>query len=189
MANQTSCLIIQTSGGLVIVREIDGVPSFSNIDILEVPNGTLSQPAAGTARIEAISGRSVTLGFKGQIIGGGLAEQYLSVVEKTITLNNSFVLPSASVLRAMTISVDFASANEYTLDVIVDPTGRVGPGPIILGTASLILAAGARTATVSGLSIPVSLDLELGARMRLTSGAGNSAPLRSMIAFLEFSPA
>ena len=56
MANQTSCLIIQvgSGSGIPIVREIDGTPIFTDIDILEVPNGTLSQPSAGIARISSL---------------------------------------------------------------------------------------------------------------------------------------
>ena len=46
MANQTSCLLVQADGTLV-VREVDGSPELTDISILEVPNGTLSNPSPG----------------------------------------------------------------------------------------------------------------------------------------------
>ena len=45
-------------GGIPIVREIDGDPSIEEVQILEVSNGTLTNPGPGIARIETgASGR------------------------------------------------------------------------------------------------------------------------------------
>lgn len=48
--NQTSSF--PRRSGIEIVREVDGSPSISDPTILEVSNGTLSEPSPGTARID-----------------------------------------------------------------------------------------------------------------------------------------
>lgn len=188
--NQSSSFPKRT--GIEIVREIDGVPSFTDITILEVSNGTLTSPSPGVARLSTGGGGgggglTIPMGFKGFIPGVGAAEQYMRVVDRTITSNVGIALTAAGTLIGMSIVVDFAHpTNAYVLEAIEDPTGRQGVGPLLLGAASLALPATSRGENVRALGETVVAGREIGARVRRTSGSGNSSPMKEFTVLLEF---
>jgi hypothetical protein len=131
---------------------------------------------------------SITLGWRG-VISDAQTFQALRVIDRTITTDVGFVPTGASTLIGMSIVVNQAhSTNDYTLEAILDPTGRQGPGPVILGAgaATLTLSSGLRIASRRDLSIAIAAGSEIGAYMRRTSGSGSSVPIKSIIVILEY---
>jgi hypothetical protein len=187
VANQTSCLV--QADGTLIVREIDGSPSLADISILEVPNGTLSQPAPGIARITISAsaedgGYFVTLGHGGGV-PPAVGVRFLKVLESTNTGDVGFCLTSAATLVGLTLAVDNAHpTNTYRLEMLSDPTGKQGSGPTVIGF--LDLAATVRKDSRRDLSVLVALGAELGARLRRTGGSGPSTPLKQIVMGCEF---
>ena len=176
--------------GISVIRELDGNPTITDATILEVSNGTLSSPSPGIARLNtggasADGGVSVQLGHDGGV-PGALGIRLLRATEGVTTGDVGFLLPSASTLVGLSLTVDVAHpTNDYILEMLSDPTGRQGTGPTVL--ASLALPAGTRDpAPRRDLSIAVAVGIELGARLRRVSGSGNSIPLRKITAVSEF---
>ena len=66
MANQTSCLVSIGGNGIPVVREVDGSPTIINVQILEVSNGDLTNPAPGVARIDTSGGGGSVLRVREQ---------------------------------------------------------------------------------------------------------------------------
>jgi hypothetical protein len=172
----------------LVVREIDGSPELIDISILEVPNGSLTNPSPGVARISlagsADGGPIVTLGHGGGI-PPAVGVRFLRLIQDTNTGDVGFTLTAAATLIGLTISVDFAHpTNEYTVEMLSDPTGKQGSGPTVIGT--LVLAATNRNAWRRDLSVAIAAGAELGVRVVRTSGSGASIPLRQMVVACEF---
>ena len=176
--------------GISVIRELDGVPTITDATILEVSNGTLTNPSPGIARLaisgagSADGGLSVVLGHEGGV-PGAVGVRLLRVSEKSTSADVGFILPSATTLVGLGLVVDFAHpTNDYILEFRSDPTGRQGTGPTVLAT--LALPATVRDpAPRRDLSVAIAAGVELGAQLRRTTGSGNSNPLRQIVALCE----
>lgn len=129
-------------------------------------------------------GSTVTLGHRG-IIPATSTFQYLSVWGPTASSDVGFTPMAASTLIGCSITVNLAHpTNTYTLEIMEDPTGRQGTGPLVLG--SIVLSPTTRNNERRNLSVPIGLGVEIGARVRRTGGSGSSSPIRSIIGALEY---
>lgn len=136
----------------------------------------------------ASGGGVIALGHRG-VLSANQTYQALRVVDRTITTNVGWVPTAASTLVGISVAVNKPHpTNTYTVEVIQDPTGQQGPGPVILGgTSTLVLSAGSRTAQRRDLLTPIPLGAELGVFFRRTGGTGASTPLTSIIVVVEYS--
>ena len=92
---------------------------------------------------------------------------------------------AASTLIGCSITVNVPHpTNSYILEIMEDPTGRQGTGPLVLG--AIMLVATSRNNQRRNLSVPIALGVEVGARIRRIGGAGSSAPVKSIIGALEY---
>jgi phage-related tail fiber protein len=129
-------------------------------------------------------GSTVTLGYRG-VIPASTTFQYLSVWGPTASSDVGFTPMAASTLIGCSITVNLAHpTNTYTLEIMEDPTGRQGTGPLVLG--SIVLSPTDRNNERRNLSVAIGLGVEIGARVRRTGGSGNSNPIKSIIGALEY---
>lgn len=126
----------------------------------------------------------VTLGYRG-IIPASSTFQYLSVWGPTASSDVGFTPTAAATLIGCSVTVNLAHpTNTYTLEIMEDPTGRQGTGPIVLGSIALLPTT--RNNERRNLSVPIGLGVEIGMRIRRTAGSGNSSPIKSIIGLLEY---
>lgn len=132
----------------------------------------------------AAGATSITLGYRG-VIPTSTTFQALNVWGPSASSDVGFTPTAASTLIGMSITVNLAHpTNTYTLEAIEDPTGRQGTGPLVLG--SLVLSPTARINERRDLAVAIGLGVEVGARVRRTGGSGNSNPIKSIIAVVEY---
>ena len=109
--------------------------------------------------------------------------RFLRFGEGVISSLSGFRLPAVGTLKGLTIQVQSTSANDYVVQLLSDPAARAA-GPTVIAGAVLALPAGLLFARDRSLSIAIA-DLELGAWIIRTSGAGSGLDQISVVAEFE----
>jgi len=111
--------------------------------------------------------------------------RYLRFGEGVITSSSGFRLNATSVrIKGLVIQAQVSSANDYVLEVLEDPSGRIA-GPTVIPLATLALPAGQVYARDRSLDILVA-DIEFGAWVRLTAGVAAGSQLGQIAVIVEF---